>query len=70
MPFDNRTRAIFRRAELGFLGVVVVTLRQTPRLKGPPMSEIALRRFKVFKTTFKAGALDFPLIAFLGFLTS
>jgi hypothetical protein len=30
----NRTRATFRIAEFGFLGVVVKTLRQTPRLKG------------------------------------
>ena len=34
MPLVRRTRAIFRRAELGFFGVVVVTLVQTPRLKG------------------------------------
>lgn len=34
MPLVNRTRAIFRKAEFGFLGVVVDTLMQTPRLKG------------------------------------
>src|SRR3989344_5087769 len=34
MPFVRRTRAILRSAELGFLGVVVVTLVQTPRLNG------------------------------------
>ena len=34
MPLVKRTRAIFRRAEFGFLGVVVETLVQTPRLNG------------------------------------
>jgi len=34
MPFVKRTLAIFRRAEFGFLGVVVETFVQTPRLKG------------------------------------
>ncbi|EKD46521.1 MAG: hypothetical protein ACD_67C00203G0004 [uncultured bacterium] len=34
IPFVSRTLAIFRRAELGFFGVVVLTLIQTPRLKG------------------------------------
>ena len=34
MPFVRRTRAIFLIAELGFLGVLVVTFTQTPRLKG------------------------------------
>ena len=34
MPLVNRTRAILRIAELGFLGVLVVTLVQTPRLNG------------------------------------
>jgi len=30
----SRTRATFLKAEFGFLGVVVKTLTQTPRLKG------------------------------------
>src|SRR6478752_10026884 len=34
MPFVNRTRAILRRAELGFFGVTVATRVQTPRLCG------------------------------------
>jgi hypothetical protein len=34
MPFVNRTRAIFRRAEFGFFGVVVLTCVQTPRRCG------------------------------------
>src|SRR5262245_50828093 len=36
MPFVSRTRAILRRAELGFLGVIVRTCRQTPRFWGAP----------------------------------
>ena len=36
MPLVNRTRAALRIAELGFLGVVVYTRRQIPRLAGHP----------------------------------
>jgi len=36
IPFVNRTRATFRNAELGFLGVVVYTRVHTPRLCGQP----------------------------------
>jgi hypothetical protein len=32
--FDNRTRATFRSAEFGFLGVIVLTIMQTPRRCG------------------------------------
>src|SRR3989338_595436 len=34
--FVSRTRATFRRAELGFFGVCVLTWRQTPRTCGRP----------------------------------
>src|SRR3989344_1590994 len=34
IPFVNLTRATFRKAEFGFFGVMVLTERQTPRLKG------------------------------------
>lgn len=34
IPFVNRTRATFRSAELGFFGVVVYTLVQTPLFCG------------------------------------
>ena len=34
IPFVSRTRAIFRRAEFGFFGVVVFTCVQTPRRCG------------------------------------
>jgi hypothetical protein len=33
-PLVSRTRATFRRAELGFFGVVVYTRVQTPRFCG------------------------------------
>jgi hypothetical protein len=34
MPLVKRTRATFRRAEFGFLGVIVRTIVQTPRRCG------------------------------------
>src|SRR5512139_1195788 len=37
IPLTSRTRATFRRAELGFLGVVVYTRVQTPRFCGAPL---------------------------------
>src|SRR5439155_27147968 len=36
VPLDRRTRATFRRAEFGFLGVMVFTCRHTPRFCGQP----------------------------------
>src|SRR6266852_1114861 len=36
MPLDRRTRATLRRAELGFLGVMILTCKQTPRFCGQP----------------------------------
>src|SRR5436309_14594720 len=36
IPFVSRTRATLRRAEFGFLGVVVYTRVQTPRFCGAP----------------------------------
>jgi hypothetical protein len=32
LPFDNRTLATFLKAEFGFLGVLVITCKQTPFL--------------------------------------
>lgn len=55
MPFVNRTRATFRRAEFGFLGVTVRTTVQTPLLKG---------------FFFKAGDFDFTEGVDRPFLTS
>jgi hypothetical protein len=36
MPLVKRTRATFRNAEFGFLGVCVYTRVQTPRFCGHP----------------------------------
>src|SRR3954454_13120827 len=38
LPLESRTLATLRRAELGFLGVIVLTWRQTPRLNGQASS--------------------------------
>jgi hypothetical protein len=38
-PLVKRTRAILRIAEFGFFGVFVVTLTQTPLLKGAGKNE-------------------------------
>src|SRR6476660_3395639 len=38
MPLERRTRATVRRAEFGFLGVVVYTRVHTPRRWGEPLS--------------------------------
>ena len=38
MPLVNRTRATFRSAEFGFLGVVVYTRVHTPRFCGQACS--------------------------------
>src|SRR5262249_54700066 len=38
IPFVSRTRAIFRSAEFGFLGVIVDTRVHTPRRCGAPWS--------------------------------
>src|SRR3954447_20089145 len=37
MPLDRRTRATFRRAEFGFLGVMILTCKHTPRFCGHPV---------------------------------
>src|SRR5579884_3889971 len=36
MPLDRRTRATLRSAEFGFLGVMILTCRQTPFFCGQP----------------------------------
>jgi hypothetical protein len=47
MPEERRTRATFRSAEFGFLGVFVYTRVHTPRRCGAPLSAgvDSLRRF-------------------------
>lgn len=70
MPLDKRTRAIFLKAEFGFFGVVVVTLTQTPRLKGEPFGNSVRFLCKVSIIDCKAGDLVFVLLECLPFLTN
>ena len=68
MPLDKRTRAILRKAELGFLGVIVRTERQTPLLKGDWKAEYLF--FKLLNAKVSAGDLDLRLEVFLDLLIS
>src|SRR3989338_5979727 len=68
MPFVSRTRATFRSAEFGFLGVIVVTLMHTPRLNG---DAYGTGRFsKTIKHLPKAGDFDLYARNFLPCLIS
>src|SRR3990172_2429703 len=69
MPLVSRTRATLRRAELGFLGVTVRTLVQTPRFCGLPSPRI-IRFFRALKWKRRAGALVFLTIGLRPFRTS
>src|SRR6185503_5427971 len=60
--FVRRTRAILRRAEFGFLGVIVRTCRHTPRFCGAP--GIGTWRWRrLFQFLRMAGALILPILA-------
>src|SRR5215213_8911155 len=59
----RRTRAILRRAEFGFLGVIVRTCRQTPRFCGAPGIE-TWRWRRLFQFLRMAGALIFWILGF------
>src|SRR5215211_6628164 len=61
MPFVSRTRAIFRRAEFGFFGVIVRTWRQTPRFCGAPGID-TWRWRRLFQFLRIAGALIFAIL--------
>src|SRR6476660_2968743 len=61
MPFVRRTRAILRRAEFGFFGVIVFTCVQTPRFCGEPFPAFvwpAYRPSELF-VNWSAGAFVF-----------
>src|SRR3954471_24269301 len=61
--FVRRTRAIFRRAEFGFFGVIVRTWRHTPRFWGAPgIGTWRCRR--LFQFLRSAGALTFEIFGF------
>src|SRR5712691_37495 len=61
MPLVSRTRAILRNAELGFLGVMVRTCTQTPRLSGLPFGTAYRRWRSALKLKRSAGAAVFFL---------
>jgi hypothetical protein len=65
---ESLTLAILRIAELGFLGVWVLTAVQTPRFCGEELSVSCF--FKVFNPFCSAGDLDFFTETSLPFLTS
>jgi len=62
MPLVSRTRAILRRAEFGFLGVVVDTLMHTPRLNGLLWN--VLRFLTLLMEYVIAGDFDFRAVDF------
>jgi hypothetical protein len=64
----NRTLAIFRIAEFGLRGVLVVTFVQTPRLNGE-LNSIGLF-FNTLNERVKAGVFDFLLGVTLLLFTS
>ena len=49
MPLERRTLAILLRAELGFLGVAVLTAVQTPRFCGADCSTAFFLKEDVYK---------------------
>ncbi len=59
MPLDSRTLAIFRSAEFGFFGVVVVTFMHTPRLNGELFGKKVRCRLSGLNTLSSAGDFDF-----------
>ncbi len=68
IPFERRTLAIFRKAEFGFLGVIVFTERQTPLLNGELKLEYLF--FKLLNAKVSAGDFDLRLDLLLGFFIS
>src|SRR5215210_8909786 len=60
MPLVSLTRAILRSAEFGFLGVIVRTLRQTPRFCGAP-GMFSWRCRILFQFLRMAGAFTFVI---------
>jgi len=66
--FDKRTLQTLRSAEFGFFGVIVLTCKITPLLKGDGFSEKRLSL--ALNQRLKAPFLDFFTILFLPFLTS
>src|SRR5437660_139168 len=70
MPFDRRTRAILRRAEFGFFGVIVRTTVQTPRFWGAPFWSLVCRPVSEFHAVRRAGVSTFFFCVFRPLRTS
>src|SRR5438132_10565426 len=70
MWLERRTRAIFRRAEFGFFGVIVRTIVQTPRFWGAPFRSCTNRRSSEFHVVRSAGVSTFGFWLFRPFRTS
>ena len=70
MLLVSLTRATFRRAEFGFLGVMVRTWVHTPRFCGDPFAPRTIRPFSALYVKRRAGALFFLAIFFRPFRTS
>lgn len=58
MPLESLTLAILRKAELGFLGVMVVTLIATPRLNELPLRSVNGVPESKLNPRSKAGVFD------------
>src|SRR5918998_1990130 len=69
MPFVSRTRATFRSADFGFLGVRVIPWRQTPRRCGAPRPALAVC-LRVLSVRRSAGAFTFLIAGFRPLRTS
>src|SRR5262245_31821181 len=67
VPLERRTRATFRKAELGFLGVMVLTCKHTPRFCGQPCMAgcLGLRYCwrRGFRTSWLIVGIYVPLLA-------
>src|SRR5438094_7984369 len=70
IPLERRTRAILRRAEFGFLGVMVRTTVQTPRFWGAPRWSLVCRPVSEFQVVRRAGVSTFFFWSFRPLRTS
>jgi hypothetical protein len=69
IPLVSRTRATFRNAEFGFLGVVVYTRVQTPRFCGHAcnagLAVLYRGTSRPFRTSWLKVGTDLPLYRYL-----
>ena len=67
---ESRTRATFRSAEFGFLGVTVLTCKQTPAFCGAPLWSSRVLPVNEFLIARNAGVFGFLRVRLRGLLTS